>query len=81
MFDKLDVDANGTLDIAELTPLLTYFISIYEEKNGVQLTNEQSKQMRKQIVAELDYDQSGTIDELELRVFLTRKYDTLFRKK
>lgn len=81
MFEKLDVDANGTLEVAELMPLINNFIAIYEEKNGVQLTKEQSSLMRKQLVAEIDYDQSGTIDELELRVYLTRKYDALLRQK
>lgn len=37
--------------------------------------------MEEQLFFEMDGDQSGTIDLLELKVFLTRKYDTLFRKK
>lgn len=80
LFDKLDLDTNGNLDIQELAPLISYFISCYEENHGLTFSKEQTEQMRKQIVAELDCDQSGAVDELELRVYLTRKYEALFRK-
>lgn len=36
--------------------------------------------MQDKILAEMDCDKSGTIDQLELKVFFTRKYDQMFRK-
>lgn len=80
-FENIDLDRNGHLDIFELSELLSHFISRYEECHNVKLNAEDKKAMEERLFDEMDADKSGTIDLLELKVFLTRKYDLMFRKK
>ena len=75
------MDRTGHLDIFELSELLSHFIQRYEECHAVKLNSEDKKAMEERLFDEMDADKSGTIDLLELKVFLTRKYDLMFRKK
>lgn len=65
----------------ETLPLLDHFIQKYEECQGVKIVGDERTQMEEKLFVEMDQDQSGTIDFHELKVFLTRKYDVMFRKK
>jgi len=47
----------------------------------VKIVGDERTQMEEKLFVEMDQDQSGTIDFHELKVFLTRKYDVMFRKK
>ena len=80
-FENIDLDRNGHLDIFELSSLLGHFITRYEEAQRIKLNEEDKKIMEEKLFEEMDCDKSGTIDLLELKVFLTRKYDMMFRKK
>ena len=79
-FEKIDKDRNGHLDIFELSALLNHFTDAYEARHETKLTEEQKKEIVDKLIGEMDRDGSGTIDQLELKVFLTRKYDEMFRK-
>lgn len=60
---------------------MQFFVTKYEERHEITLGNEESQALKDKIFDEMDGDQSGTIDQLELKVFLTRKYDEMFRNK
>lgn len=79
-FKSIDCDRNGCIDIDEAKPLLTHFISKYEEINDTQLNAGEKIKMEEDLFDEMDLDGSGTIDFHELKVFLTKKYDIMFRK-
>lgn len=74
------MDRNGALDLQETLPLLDHFIQRYEECQNVKIEGTERREMEERLFAEMDGDQSGTIDFHELKVFLTRKYDVMFRK-
>lgn len=63
------------MDIFELGDLLGMFISGYEKRHELELSEEKKREIEDKLIAEMDRDQSGTIDVLELKVYLTRKYD------
>jgi len=79
-FAKLDKDRNGHLDIFELSGIMDHFIMKYETRHELTLSEEEKNVIVDKIIEEMDRDSSGTIDLLELKVFLTRKYDQMFRK-
>lgn len=78
--DKLDKDRNGHLDIFALGSLLAHFFTKYEECHNLKMSSEERKELEEKIQSEMDFDGYGTIDQLELKVFLTRKYNEMFRK-
>jgi len=52
---------------------------MYEKKKNLNLSEEEKQNLKEKIVDEMDQDKSGAIDLLELKVFITRKYDEMFR--
>ena len=79
-FNKIDLDRNGQLDIEETQPLLNHFIVKYEEAHDCKLEGDDHKAMCEKLFNEMDANKDGCIDFHELKVFLTRKYDQMFRK-
>lgn len=80
-FETIDLDRNGDLDIQELQGLMQFFVNKYEERHSLKLSEDEASNLKDKIFKEMDRDQSGTIDMLELKVFLTRKYDEMFRNQ
>lgn len=78
--EVMDKDRNGHLDIHGLRGILAKFIASYESQHGLTLSAQEKQDTQDKVLAEMDYDKSGTIDQLELKVFFTRKYDQMFRK-
>ena len=74
------MDRNGALDIDETKPLLTHFIEKYEEIHSTKLGPNERIAMEEKLFDEMDMDGSGTIDFHELKVYLSKKYDVMFRK-
>lgn len=79
-FKTIDLDRNGQLDIEETKPLLNHFIQKYEQQHEMQLSENERIKMEEELFDEMDMDGSGTIDFHEMKVFLTKKYDQMFRK-
>jgi len=79
-FKNIDVDRSGAIDLQEAEPLLKHFIDLYQKQNNKVLSSEESTVMEGELFDEMDMDKSGMIDFHELKVFLTKKYDLMFRK-
>jgi Ca2+-binding EF-hand superfamily protein len=60
---------------------LNHFIQKYEECHDVQIQGQEHKDMCEKLFSEMDMNKDGSIDYHELKVFLTRKYDMMFRKQ
>jgi|LauGreDrversion4_2_1035121.scaffolds.fasta_scaffold276571_3 hypothetical protein len=73
--DKLDKDRNGHVQIQDLGTLISDFITEYDRRHELRLSGEEKSELHNKIEDEMDFDSCGTIDQLQLKVFLTRKYD------
>jgi Ca2+-binding EF-hand superfamily protein len=62
LYENIDLDRNGALDVFELQPLLTHFINQYESRHNVELDSDAKEKMKDDLFNEMDIDKSGTID-------------------
>lgn len=60
--------------------MLETLVSEYARQHEGELDETARAELKQKLFEELDYDKTGSVDLLEFRVFMTRKFETMFRR-